>query len=61
VVAVVVVEVAVGWWIKKTVPMAPLPRILSALRLSRSSSNDGGAGSILVSIWKMRGEERIKV
>jgi hypothetical protein len=57
----VVVEVAVGWWIKKTVPMAPLPRILSALRLSRSSSNDGGAGSILVSIWKMRGEERIKV
>lgn len=38
----------VGWRMRKTVPMAPLPRILRALRLLRSSSNNGGAESILV-------------
>lgn len=52
------VVVIVGWRTRKTVPMAPLPRILRALRLSRSSSNNGGAESILV---LMEGEERMMV
>jgi len=47
----------VGLWTRKTVPMAPFPRILSALRLSRSSSNGGGAGSILVSMEWEEGRE----
>lgn len=53
----VVVVVVVGLWTRKTVPMAPFPRILSALRLSRSSSNGGGAGSILVSMEWEEGRE----
>lgn len=53
----VVLVVVVGLWTRKTVPMAPFPRILSALRLSRSSSNGGGAGSILVSMEWEEGRE----
>lgn len=53
----VVFVVVVGLWTRKTVPMAPFPRILSALRLSRSSSNGGGAGSILVSMEWEEGRE----
>lgn len=45
----------VGWRMRKTVPIAPLPRILRALRLLRSSSNNGGAESIFV---LMEGKER---
>jgi len=40
------VELLVVWWTRKTVPMAPFPRTLRALRLSSSSScscNIGGA------------------
>lgn len=36
-------QLAAVSWTRKTVPMAPFPRTLTALRLSSSSSNGGGA------------------